>query len=370
MNKLAVTLNQDMQAITPYSIIPEYLLYYATGVEHDIRQVCAKDGTTVESVDVLALKNYIVPICSVYEQKQIVQEIETRFTVSDQLELTISTSLQQAEALRQSILKKAFSGQLVPQDVNDEPVSVLLARIRTEKATQANMGKPRKLQKVQPATTRTNVTPFPVKIPNISPTDLHAGIIARAYQLHATSSEHLAYYGHVKAEKISHLVEAHVGIDLERVPFKDAAGPNDYPHLKKVESRARKANWFQVRQAQKDGAYVFSRQRGFDALLNKTTLALGNRLNEVDALLMLLLPMNTRQAEIVATIYAAWNNLLLLGQSSDDEDIVTEARENWHESKLKIERERFFRALGWMREHGLVPIGRGRYVGKRVNERL
>ncbi len=43
--------------------------------------------------------------------------------------------LQQAEALRQSILKKAFSGQLVPQDPNDEPASALLARIKTERAT-------------------------------------------------------------------------------------------------------------------------------------------------------------------------------------------------------------------------------------------
>ena len=37
------------------------------------------------------------------------------------------------------------------------------------------------------------------------------------------------------------MVEAHLGIDLGRTPVKDAAGPNDYPHLKRVEYRARKA---------------------------------------------------------------------------------------------------------------------------------
>ena len=67
----------------------------------------------------------------------------------DQLELTITTSLQQAEALRQSILKKAFSGQLVPQDPRDEPASALLARIRAERATVARSAtvaaKPRKV---------------------------------------------------------------------------------------------------------------------------------------------------------------------------------------------------------------------------------
>ena len=55
----------------------------------------------------------------------------------DQLELTLATSLQQAEALRQSILKKAFAGLLVPQDPHDEPASALLARIKAERATVA-----------------------------------------------------------------------------------------------------------------------------------------------------------------------------------------------------------------------------------------
>ena len=175
----------------------------------------------------------------------------------------------------------------------------------------------------------------------------------------------MVYFGHVKAEKISHLVESHLGVDLERMPFKDAAGPNDYPHLKKVESRARKANWFDVRQQKAGGAYVFSRKPGFDALLDKTANALGGRLAEVDALLQILLPLNTRQAEIVATLYAAWNNLLLAGRAAGDEEIVYEARENWHQAKLDIEREKFFQGLEWMRKQGLVPVGRGRYVAEK-----
>ena len=71
------------------------------------------------------------------EQEQIIQEIETRLSVADKLEETITQSLQQAEALRQSILKKAFAGKLVPQDPNDEPASKLLERIKAEKTAQA-----------------------------------------------------------------------------------------------------------------------------------------------------------------------------------------------------------------------------------------
>jgi type I restriction enzyme S subunit len=49
------------------------------------------------------------------------------------MEQAIEESLEQAKALRQSILKKTFEGKLVPQDPNDEPVEKLLERIRVEK---------------------------------------------------------------------------------------------------------------------------------------------------------------------------------------------------------------------------------------------
>ena len=68
------------------------------------------------------------------EQHAIVAEIESRLSVCDKIEESIEQSLKQSEALRQSILKKAFEGRLVPQDPNDEPASVLLDRIRRERS--------------------------------------------------------------------------------------------------------------------------------------------------------------------------------------------------------------------------------------------
>jgi len=84
-------------------------------------------------INTTQLKDVVIPVCSAAEEKAIIDEIEARLSEVDQLELTIATSLQQSEALRRSILKRAFSGLLVPQDSNDEPASALLERIRAER---------------------------------------------------------------------------------------------------------------------------------------------------------------------------------------------------------------------------------------------
>ncbi|OPY26816.1 MAG: EcoKI restriction-modification system protein HsdS [Methanocella sp. PtaU1.Bin125] len=68
------------------------------------------------------------------EQNIIVKEIDSRFSIINEIEKLIDQNLARLASLRRSLLDQAFSGQLVPQDPNDEPAEKLLERIRAERA--------------------------------------------------------------------------------------------------------------------------------------------------------------------------------------------------------------------------------------------
>ena len=98
-------------------------------------------GTTVLGINLTNLKSIEIPFLTIEEQTQIVQEIESRLSVTDNLEFVIRNSIEKAEALRQSILKKAFEGKLLSQAeieqckqaADYEPASELLKKIQAEK---------------------------------------------------------------------------------------------------------------------------------------------------------------------------------------------------------------------------------------------
>jgi type I restriction enzyme S subunit len=89
-----------------------YLLYFLKSSYSRNYVKSLSKGGAQEFVGLTELRNFPILKCPILEQYQIVQEIETRFSVADKLELSIDQSLQQAEALRQSILNKAFEGRL------------------------------------------------------------------------------------------------------------------------------------------------------------------------------------------------------------------------------------------------------------------
>lgn len=89
-------------------------------------------GTTMDNLNSTIIANVPVTLPPFNEQEEIVRRVDALFAMADQIEAPYSKAKAQVNKLMKSILAKAFRGELVPQDPNDEPASVLLERIKTE----------------------------------------------------------------------------------------------------------------------------------------------------------------------------------------------------------------------------------------------
>lgn len=92
-------------------LLNKYTNYFFVSFKQKLEELAP--ATAQKNINVDILEKIEIPIASIEEQNKIVQEIESRFSVADKIEESITQSLQQAEALRQSILKKAFEGRLI-----------------------------------------------------------------------------------------------------------------------------------------------------------------------------------------------------------------------------------------------------------------
>ena len=124
----------------PFSkVISKFILYWLLSPKgrDEIRMV-SSSTSGLYTLSLSKVKQLTLPICSAQEQHQIVQEIESRLSVCEQLEKDITANLQRAERLRQSILQRAFAGELLTEEelaacraeADWEPAEKLLERIK------------------------------------------------------------------------------------------------------------------------------------------------------------------------------------------------------------------------------------------------
>jgi type I restriction enzyme S subunit len=92
----------------------------------------AKSTSGVNNINSKEIQRLVIALPSLPEQQEIVRLLDEQFEVIERNEREIDGALRRSEALRQSILHRAFTGRLVPQDPTDEPATTLLARLRAE----------------------------------------------------------------------------------------------------------------------------------------------------------------------------------------------------------------------------------------------
>lgn len=107
VNSCMLILRIDSDKVSPY-----YLASFLMSPVFKAQIDRLKSGTAQPQIPANILRNTLISIPSIRDQEKIIKELSQRFSVCDSIEKTVDTALQQAEAMRQSILKQAFEGRL------------------------------------------------------------------------------------------------------------------------------------------------------------------------------------------------------------------------------------------------------------------
>jgi type I restriction enzyme S subunit len=160
-------------------------------------------------------------------------------------------------------------------------------------------------------------------------------------------------FGHVKCQKLIYLAERMCGVDIDSHYHRDAAGPYDNRALRSIDRQLRAQKWFDAQSTGERYRYVPMEKRGgHKAYFDRYFADVGAIFDKVvDALRRL----DTERCEIIATLFEAWHDLLARKVTVTDDAILREVLDHWHESKKRIDEDRWRRALGWMREKGFTP---------------
>lgn len=119
-----VAINQDLKALVlnKNKVKTRFFEFVLNAKTTEI--ISKSRGTTVKGITLEDFKSIKFYLPALAEQQKIVDEIERTFYSADQVQKAVQNALEQAKQLKQSILKRAFEGKLVPQDPNDKPVDL------------------------------------------------------------------------------------------------------------------------------------------------------------------------------------------------------------------------------------------------------
>jgi type I restriction enzyme S subunit len=126
-------LGQRMIVIRASALVNAQYLTIVLNSDHIFNVIRHKIiGNAAPRVNMSEIKKFEIPLPSHKEQGEIVQKVDQLFVLADQIEQRVKDALARIDSLTQSILAKAFRGELVPQSPDDEPASVLLERIQAK----------------------------------------------------------------------------------------------------------------------------------------------------------------------------------------------------------------------------------------------
>jgi hypothetical protein len=188
-----------------------------------------------------------------------------------------------------------------------------------------------------------------------------AGLLVQ--QLHADPN-----FGRTKLAKIFYLADVHEQLNLETEYYREAAGPLDqralYNERFGIEALAQKHHLFYPESKTKMVRY--KPLADFEKFQEFAEKHLGNKVERIRGIAHAFESLTTDQSEIIATLYACWNDFLVRKRTPTDDEIMSEFLLHWHAKKSRFSRARLSKALAWMQKQGLVPKGTGKLTSTKL----
>lgn len=169
--------------------------------------------------------------------------------------------------------------------------------------------------------------------------------------------------GRVKLEKTMYTIETIIGFDFETEYVRQVAGPLDESLYKCEGIISRVNHWYTVCASQHGVSYKPTKNA--DKYQSYYCRYFRNYNTEIERIIDIFASYTTEQAEVIATLLAAWNDAIIEGKSFTDTDIVNDVLNNWSEEKKRFSKDVWLRAMDELRKKDLIPKGYGKKTIRR-----
>lgn len=302
--------------LTPETISPQFLLYSLRDPNLMERVQDKPVGMTVQHLRVGGIETLLIPLPPLLEQNRIIAKIDELMALCDSLEQQIDANTSKQTELLSALIRAQSQGGAVE------------GAQRSSRST---------AQVIDLATYR-------------------ASIGCYAINKLATAQ----YFGRTAAAKVMYLAQAHIGLGLDLKPEREAAGPLDI-WIYDFERQGQNKGWFEVNEKTLARGRKKTEYRSLSVLAEPSAkaeeLMSSEQKAEFDRLIYALADKKTEEVEIIATLFAVWNDFLIDGIQPTDEQIITDMRENWHERKARFSPSDLKPWLSWLRKEGFIPRG-------------
>lgn len=289
----------------------------------------------MKNLNATELGSLSIPLPPLAEQHRIVAKVDELMALCGRLETQLTTTQTESRRLLDAFLYVALSQVSITDVSRTTHSSPEMVEAHT---LAASIGRPNK---------------------HFARALLSAEIV---HQLHVEPT-----FGRTKHQKILHLCEHIARIEEMAGEYhREAAGPLDNRMIYSVAAELKKQRWYEeYRRPQYGHSYRPLEKAG--GHLKYLERYWPDKLSVIRRLVHIMRTWDTDRCEMFATVYAAWNDLLIWKREPSDEAIIEEVLGRWHERKKRFSEAQWRAVIAWIRKEGFIPVGFGRTTKQLAN---